>query len=139
MTHNEQRSLATLRALTNASQFEAVRHILAEGDSAARAAMRDTVNQIAHIWTFMPTTYKTQAEGLSATARLHYFVGGADWWIVEKDVGTEQLQMFGLADLGLGCRELGYISLPEVLSVNAELDFYFNPQTVAELTGRCIA
>lgn len=138
MTHNE-KSLDTLRALTNASQFEAVQHVLREGDLAARAAMRDTVNQIAHIWTFMPTTYKTQAEGLSATARLHYFVGGADWWIVEKDMGKEQLQMFGLADLGLGCRELGYISLPEILSVNAELDFYYTPQTVAELTGRCTA
>jgi hypothetical protein len=35
--------------------------------------------------------------------------------------------------------ELGYISIPELLEIGAELDYYFAPATVAEILGRCIA
>lgn len=38
-----------------------------------------------------------------------------------------------LADLGQGFRELGYISLPEILEAGAELDFHFTPVTVGEI------
>lgn len=40
----------------------------------------------------------------------------------------------GLCDLGGGlqCAELGYISLPELFGVHAELDLYFPPCTLRE-------
>jgi len=77
----------------------------------------------------------------AAVAHLHYFLGSADWWIVEKDSDPDsagQIQAFGIADLGMG-PELGYISIPELLEVRAELDFYHTPKTVAEIHGRCAA
>ena len=74
-------------------------------------------------------------------AHLHYFLGGADWWLIEKDSDPDnagQIQAFGIADLGMGA-ELGYISIPEILACGAELDYYFAPKTVAEILGRCVA
>jgi len=35
--------------------------------------------------------------------------------------------------------ELGYISIPELLEAGAELDFYWQQKTVAEILGRCMA
>lgn len=34
---------------------------------------------------------------------------------------------------------LGYISIPELLEVGAELAFYHTPKTVDEIVGRCVA
>ena len=89
----------------------------------------------------MPATYATESQGRAAVAYLHYFLGGADWWIVEKDSDPDsagQIQAFGIADLGTG-PELGYISIPELLEAGAEIDFYYAAQTVAEILGRCVA
>jgi len=55
---------------------------------------------------------------------------------VEKDADPDnagQVQAFGIADLGIGFRELGYISIPELLENGAELDLYFQPKTIGEL------
>ena len=85
----------------------------------------------------MPETYTTDGQGKEAVAYLHYFIGGCDWWITEKDKGAEgdtpeqfQSQAFGMVDLGYGA-ELGYISIPELRSVGAELDFYWTPKSLA--------
>ena len=43
-----------------------------------------------------------------------------------------QVQAFGIADLGMG-RELGYISIPELLENGAEIDLYFKPQPIGDL------
>jgi hypothetical protein len=131
-------ALATLRALTTPSQFAAVAAAL-RGEEAAHFA--EVINRLHATWQAMPTTYATEAQGRAAVAHLHYFLGGADWWIVEKDADPDnvgQVQAFGLADLGMG-PELGYISIPELLEVGAELDFYYTPKTVAEILGRCVA
>jgi hypothetical protein len=72
----------------------------------------------------------------SALAHLHYFTGGCDWWIVEKDADPDhagQVQAFGVADLGMGA-ELGYISIPELLENGAKLDLHYTePKTIGEL------
>ena len=56
---------------------------------------------------------------------------------MEKDADTDhagQVQAFGIADLGMGYRELGYISIPELLENGAELDLYYTtPKTIGEL------
>jgi len=84
----------------------------------------------------MPKTYESTAKGRAALAHLHYFIGGCDWWIVEKDADPDhagQVQAFGIADLGMGA-ELGYISIPELLENGAALDLYYtDPKTIGEL------
>ena len=130
-------ALATLRALTNPTQFTAVAAAL-RGEESAHFA--EIISRLHATWQAMPTTYATEAQGRAAVAHLHFFLGGADWWIVEKDSDPDnegQLQAFGIADLGMGA-ELGYISIPEILACGAELDFYHTPKTVAEILGRCI-
>lgn len=86
----------------------------------------------------MPVTYQQDGLGETAMAHLHYFVGGCDWWITEKDKLDGVSQAFGLACLNgdWECAELGYISLTELREVNAELDFHFTPQTIAEIKAR---
>ena len=85
----------------------------------------------------MPKTYEQDGLGDQAIAHLHYFSGGCDWWITEKDMETEdgpgQLQAFGYADLGYG-GELGYISLVELCQhPRVELDLYFTPAALGTI------
>jgi len=82
-----------------------------------------------------PETYGQDGLGNEAVAHLHYFRGGMDWHITEKDSnpdGQGQRQAFGLANLGYGA-ELGYISLPEILAAGAELDLHYTPRTLADI------
>lgn len=83
----------------------------------------------------MPKTYEQDGKGDESVIYLHYFIGGSDWWITEKDVGVPedpgQHQAFGWAHI---CEfECGCISIPEILSVGAELDLYWDLKTVGEL------
>ena len=83
----------------------------------------------------MPKTYEQDGKGDQAIAYLHYFKGGGDWYITEKDAdqdGEGQIQAFGLADLGYG-PELGYISIQELIENNVELDLHFTPCTLAKI------
>jgi len=87
----------------------------------------------------MPETYGQDGKGSAAVVFLHYFTGGCDFYLTEKDRGDPddapedfQSQAFGLANLGQG-GELGYISLPEILSCGAELDFHWEPKTLEEI------
>ena len=84
----------------------------------------------------MPVTYGQDGKGDQAIAYLHYFRGNQDWYITERDMGSEedktQSQAFGLADLGYG-GELGYISIVELVESGIEMDMYFSPKTLAEV------
>ena len=81
----------------------------------------------------MPQTYEQDGKGDDAVAFLHYFSGGCDWFITEKDMESEQQQAFGLADLGYGS-ELGYISLVELCAIaSVELDLHWTPKTLAKV------
>jgi hypothetical protein len=128
--------LPTLKLLCPPMQYKGILEGIAEGGEATAAFWDRKENEIAAIWRFMPGPYQTESENRNAIARLHFFRGSADWWIIEKDSGPGQNQMFGIADLGLGCREYGYISLQEIHSVNAELDLYWEPKTARELLNR---
>ena len=62
--------------------------------------------------------------------------GGATWLITEMD---ERRILFGLCDLGMGCPELGYVSLDELegakgpFGLKIERDMHFEPnKTLAE-------
>ena len=89
----------------------------------------------------MPGTYETRRQS-DAMCVLHYFVGGSDWWIIEKDIGDPddeepgaQHQAWGLACLNgdWQCAEVGYISLPELFACRAELDLYWKPQPLSKV------
>ena len=79
----------------------------------------------------MAKIYEQDGKGDDAIVYLHYFhASGADWYITERDISDEQHQAFGLADLGMGFPELGYISIEELKSVGAELDIHWTPKTL---------
>jgi len=81
----------------------------------------------------MAKTYEQDGKGDDAIVYLHYFRGGMDWFITEKDMEEDQIQAFGYCDLGMGCPELGYVSLVELAENNIELDIYWTPKTLREV------
>ena len=91
----------------------------------------DKLCHMADVVNTMPKTYEQDGKGKDAIVYLHYFKNGMDWYITEKDMEAEQLQAYGLADLGHG-GELGYISITELIENNVELDFYWTPKTLKE-------
>lgn len=98
---------------------------------------QDAIIRINKVVEEMPKTYET--DGVKdKTVYLHYFYGGADWYIIEKDMSANtdgHLQDFGYANLGHGA-ELGYISIKELVNMgNVELDFYFEPTLWSEIDG----
>lgn len=97
----------------------------------------DTLSTLESIIKKMPSTYGTEdIEEDDKIVYLHYFYGGSDWYIVEKDSEMEQLQAFGYVVLN-GDHEMaewGYISIEELKRTNrVELDFYFEPTEFGEL------
>jgi len=83
----------------------------------------------------MPKTYETEGMGDDAPVTLHYFLGGSDWWIIEKDMLDEQLQAFGFACLNGDKQnaELGYISIVDIIKYGGELDLYYKPEKIGDL------
>lgn len=89
----------------------------------------------------MPQTYETEdTDCRDKVIYLHYFGGAIDAWIAEKDIGdgTEdlrQLQAFGLQSFsGLPEAEWGYVSIQELIDHGIELDLYWTPKLVKELS-----
>lgn len=86
----------------------------------------------------MPKTYEQDGKDGVATAYLHYFVGGCDWYITEKDAGDGVQQAYGYAILNGDdeMAECGYISIEEITRCGAELDLHFAPCTLAEIKAK---
>ena len=92
-----------------------------------------------------PLTYQTESvEMKDKVLHLHYFGGGIDAWIVERDVGDTpdqngegpQLQAYGKITLfggGWDEAEWGYISIADLIANGVELDFYWEAKTVKEM------
>lgn len=79
----------------------------------------------------IPVIYGQDGLGEHAIVYLHYFCGGSDWWITERDnvVGEPQLQAYGYASINGSPPEAGYISIQEIIENGVELDFHFTPRT----------
>ncbi len=87
---------------------------------------------------FMPKTYEQDGMGDDAIITLHYFNGGSDWYITEKDMDGGIQQAFGYAILNGDdeCAELGYISIEELTRHGVELDLHFTPCTLGALKAK---
>jgi len=134
-----QKAAKKLRDFINPQQLRVIINLTGEEEG---QFFKDKIVEMAGIIDKMPKTGETDGKGDSAPVTLHYFTSDADWWIIEKDIGsaddepgTGQAQAFGIADLGYE-PELGYISLPELFSVHAELDLHFQPTTKGEILKR---
>ena len=104
--------------------------------SEERGWFREKLFELVQIIENMPVTYAQDGLGDEAVVHLHYFYGGGDWWITDKDVDGGVDQAFGLADLGHG-PELGYISIREIVSLKvANIDQHWTPITLRELKAR---
>ena len=86
----------------------------------------------------MPKTYEQDGKGDQATAHLHYFLNGSDWYITEKDMDGGIEQAFGFAILNGDdeMAEVGYISIEEITRCGAELDLHFAPCSLAEIKAK---
>ncbi|MDR2744703.1 MAG: DEAD/DEAH box helicase family protein [Desulfovibrio sp.] len=113
------------------SQADAIKNLM-RGEKSQ--FFKEKMQEMQRIFDTMPRTYVQDGKGDDATAYLHYFTGGCDWYITERDKSPGQHQAFGFACLGdRSNAELGYISLPEITSCGAELDLYFSAQTIGEI------
>jgi hypothetical protein len=121
-------AIAQLRGFIGTAQLQAIGQVCYSGE---KQFMFSKLAEMAGIVTTMPVTYDTDGQGQQAIAQLHYFTSGCDWYITERDQENEQLQAFGLANLGYG-GELGYISIVEILECGAELDLYWTPQPLSQ-------
>lgn len=77
----------------------------------------------------MHKTYE-QSESSDPIVHLHYFKGGSDFFITEKDALGGVNQAYGYARLG-GMEqfaEFGYISITELVSAGVDLDLHFEPK-----------
>jgi hypothetical protein len=86
----------------------------------------------------MPKPYETTEQGINALVSLHYFQGGSDWYIVEKDSSEEQLQAFGYACLN-GDKinaEMGYINIEELIKCDVEFDLYWEPTALRNVIDK---
>lgn len=118
-----------LKPFMGKAQLDTVRE-MAQGEESVWFITR--MVELAALVCSMPKTYEQDGKGDQAIASLHYFTGGCDWYITEKGMEAEQLQAFGLANLGYG-GELGYISIVEILEAGAELDLHFSPKTLQQI------
>ena len=86
----------------------------------------------------MPKPYETDGQGNEAIAQLHYFYGGSDWYITERDSSEEQIQCFGYVVLNQDMEnaELGYISIQELIYSGVELDLHWTPKTLREIRNQ---
>ena len=123
-------AMPTIRKFVNESQIQALAEA-ANGEE-SEYFINLMIDLAEHLKT-MPKTYEQDGKGDSAVVHLHYFRGDMDWYITERDMEDEQLQAFGLADLGMGFPELGYISIEELKANNIELDLHWTSKTLAEV------
>ena len=130
MGHTFNRAVAVCSKFINPKQLS-VMHMLCNGEDGAW--FKAKFIELAGLFSTMPATY-SQEEVADPIVYMHFFLGGADWWITERDSPDpknenpdEQNQAFGLADLFGDGGELGYISIVELMSVGAELDLHWTP------------
>ena len=136
-------ALDKLKGFIGPDQRRTVAHLIRHSEE--REWFVDAMARLADTVATMPVTYQQDGLGNAAVVHLHYFTAGTDVWVTEKDKGSPddgpedfQSQAFGLIRHASmpDEAETGYVSIPELLSVSAELDFHFTPTTLAAIYER---
>lgn len=127
---SSQTLLLELKAFLPKQQMAILLKNLSSQDSETLKWTQDTIEHLHQTINNMPRVYETELLGDLAIVHLHYFGRNCDFFITEKDYSSEQLQAFGLANLGYP--ELGYISIAELVQSGfIELDFHWQPKSLA--------
>lgn len=108
-----------------------------------KEGIAEIVLNVANVIQNMPKTYGTDGQGDNAVVYLHYFLGGVDAWVTERDIGATmqddglgpQYQAFGKMTLtgNKEDAELGYIPIIQLIGINVELDLYWTPKKLKEI------
>jgi hypothetical protein len=121
-------NIALLSDFVSTSQLRATRNFIGEH--------REVGERLTQIIENMPAVYgQENVKSQDKIVYLHYFKGGSDWYIVEKDSEPEQLQAYGYVILN-GDEEMaewGYVDITALLELQVELDFYFEPKKFSEV------
>ena len=126
--------LATLRAFVGPAQRQAVYSAM-QGEEGEYFRVKTAA--LINLLETMPKVYEQDGKGDQAIVYLHYFTGSMDWYITERDTSVEQLQAFGYANLGDDqSAEMGYISIEELIRNGVELDLYWTPTTLEQVTAK---
>lgn len=125
-THDVTEHLPLLRKFMTELQIGA---LLSNMTREERQFFIDKIMEMVSIFQNMPKTYEQDGLGDEAMVYLHYFFGGNDWYITERDMENDQLQTFGYVQQGIYPGELGYISIYHMIKEipGIELDLYFTP------------
>lgn len=123
-------NIVVLDRFVSNNQWNALRELV---DGEEGEFFADKVIEYGNRITSMPATYQTDGQGDDAICHLHYFSGACDWYIIEKDCEMPQHQAFGWCDLGMGCPELGYVSIEELKGLGVELDLHWEPKPLREV------
>lgn len=76
-----------------------------------------------------------------AIAKVHFFIGGSDWYVLEWD-GHDTIWGYAILNGDIQNAEFGYTSLNEIQSVRinkfigVELDFYFTPKPMSVIINK---
>ena len=106
-------------------------------DSEEKDFFKDMLEELTMHISKMPVAYEQDGLGDKTVVHLHYFYGGSDWYITEKDnrEDTEQYQAFGFVVLNGDTQnaEMGYISIEELIGLGVGLDLYWQNCTLADV------
>lgn len=138
--HQANDALSRLRPFMASRQSEAVAELM-RGEEGG--FFMDKMVELSQLVDTMPVTYSQQNES-DPIAYLHYFIGGSDWYIVEKDMDGEVEQAWGFACLNgdMMNAEYGYISIAELVALKlqmgltVDLDFHFKPTRMSLVMPR---
>lgn len=139
--------VAQMPAAAEVEPAQVLKHFIGASQMAAvKSAMRgeerqhfvDKLAELAQLVSDMPKVYDQDGKGDEAIVYLHYFRGGSDWYITERDTSDEQLQAYGYAILNGDTQnaEMGYVSIKELIEAGVELDFYFDPKPLKVFKSR---
>ncbi|MDA8094884.1 MAG: hypothetical protein M0T84_13470 [Betaproteobacteria bacterium] len=110
----------------------------AHGDGEEGEAMMRLIVDMANRIKGAGRTDRQGVENEEAIVTLHYFLGRADWYIIEKGKDGRAEPAYGFAVLNgdIGMAECGYISIEDLTRKGAVLDLHFTPCTLREVRAK---
>lgn len=118
----------------SSDQRSSLRYLL--GLKEKKALIQKKIKEFYDRINMMPSFGETTGQCGKAIAYLHYTVGTDDYFVIEKpDDALNSSLAYGLANTGNGL-EYGYISIPHICNIGAELNIYWEPTPVSALLNK---